>query len=67
MLEDSGWYKCDMSKADHLTFGENDGCGFLDPGNSCEDLATYGSEYCVPGDDSSYCDADGDKSQYCSG
>lgn len=67
LMEDSGWYKVDMSKADHLTFGENDGCDFLNPDNSCEQLAAFGTEYCKPNDKNQYCDANGDKVQTCSG
>ena len=30
LFEDSGWYKVDYSKAEHITWGKNKGCNFLD-------------------------------------
>lgn len=49
LLEGSGWYKPDYTKAEAITWGQNKGCSFLDSPcvNTTTQLATS-EEYCSP-------------------
>jgi hypothetical protein len=73
---DSGWYNLKgfdgspesiMAVSDKLTFGAGDGCRFINPGNTCAQMAEFGTEYCYPGDGREWCDGNGDKNQFCNG
>lgn len=43
LLEGTGWYKMDFTKADTLEWGNSATCDFLE--NSCEDPSKY-EEFC---------------------
>jgi leishmanolysin len=62
LLEDSGWYKADFTKAENSPFGLNSGCGFAtedcivngdlpaySEGNFCNDYAGNKISTCGPG------------------
>src|SRR5688500_6328900 len=49
LLEGSGWYQVDYSKAEPITYGKNQGCDFLD--TPCVDNTTFTAnfeEFCSP-------------------
>lgn len=67
LLQDSGWYNVDFSKAGFLHHGHDEGCNFVQDTHSCSERVDLFPDYYCPADDSTIrCSQDFIGFEYCS-